>query len=124
MIGWDRACEPRERNVTARPDAHMALHDPLTGLPDRALPLDRLGQALAQAQRRCGMVAVFPLDPDGQKEINDTLGHPAGDQILCGVARRVTAAIRSRETFARLGGDEFPRVQPRQGAGSRSSLPV
>jgi diguanylate cyclase (GGDEF)-like protein/PAS domain S-box-containing protein len=87
---------------------HDALHDPLTGLPNRALFLDRLSQAFTQRLRRssqnCG---VLFLDLDRLKEINDTLGHAAGDELLIAVAERLRGALRPQDTAARLGGDEF-----------------
>jgi diguanylate cyclase (GGDEF)-like protein len=87
---------------------HDALHDPLTGLPNRALFLDRLKQAFAQRSRRRGQnCGVLFLDLDRFKEINDTLGHAAGDELLVAVAERLRAALRPQDTAARLGGDEF-----------------
>jgi Amt family ammonium transporter len=87
---------------------HDALHDPLTGLANRALFLDRLSVALNRRLRRrdqgCG---VLFLDLDRFKEINDTLGHPAGDALLAGVSERLRAALRPQDSPARLGGDEF-----------------
>jgi diguanylate cyclase (GGDEF)-like protein/PAS domain S-box-containing protein len=88
---------------------HDAMHDALTGLPNRALFLDRLTLALSRRSRRrreqnCG---VYFLDLDRFKEINDTLGHAAGDQLLITVAERLCAALRPQDTAARLGGDEF-----------------
>ena len=85
----------------------LALHDRLTGLPNRTLLHDRLGQELAHARREGSMVAVLLLDLDRFKDVNDTLGHPVGDQLLCAVAQRITAAVRATDTLARLGGDEF-----------------
>ena len=91
--------------------AHQALHDPLTGLPNRVLFLERLGQALVQrgrARRTKGpRIALLYLDLDDFKRINDTLGHGAGDQLLAEVARRLEASLREGDTVSRFGGDEF-----------------
>ena len=87
--------------------AHRAVHDPLTGLPNRVLFTDRLEVALAGVGRRTGRVAVLFFDLDGFKLVNDTLGHDAGDQLLCMVAERVSRALRPADTVARFGGDEF-----------------
>jgi diguanylate cyclase (GGDEF)-like protein len=86
---------------------HRALHDELTGLPNRALFLDRLHQALSGLGRAGGHVAVLFLDMDDFKVVNDTLGHAAGDRVLREVARRLTHALRPGDTAARFGGDEF-----------------
>jgi diguanylate cyclase (GGDEF)-like protein len=86
---------------------HLALHDSLTELPNRALILDRIDQMLARSRREHTPVAVLFLDLDNFKDINDTLGHAAGDQLLAGVAARLTSAIRQEDTVGRLGGDEF-----------------
>jgi diguanylate cyclase (GGDEF)-like protein len=87
---------------------HDALHDPLTGLPNRALFLDRLSLAFTQRLRRSGQnCGVLFLDLDRFKEVNDTLGHATGDALLIAVAERLRGALRPQDTAARLGGDEF-----------------
>jgi diguanylate cyclase (GGDEF)-like protein len=86
---------------------HQAMHDALTGLPNRVLFLDRLAQALARLSRREGQVAVLFLDLDGFKWVNDSLGHEAGDAVVVEVARRLQSALRPYDTAARIGGDEF-----------------
>ena len=85
----------------------MATHDSLTGLPNRASLSDTLQHAITKAQRGKQGLAVFFIDLDNFKSINDTLGHPTGDQLLREVARRVRASIRESDLVARLGGDEF-----------------
>lgn len=87
--------------------AHRALHDPLTGLPNRALFLDRLGVALDRSRRNNASIAVLFLDVDNFKQINDSLGHAAGDRLLSGLADRLQPMLRPMDTVARFGGDEF-----------------
>jgi diguanylate cyclase (GGDEF)-like protein len=86
---------------------HQALHDPLTGLPNRTLALDRVHHALERGARDFSLTAVLFLDLDGFKEVNDTIGHAAGDLVLQTVADRIHAALRTGDTVARFGGDEF-----------------
>jgi diguanylate cyclase (GGDEF)-like protein/PAS domain S-box-containing protein len=87
--------------------SHLALHDPLTGLPNRVLFFDRLDQAIRRAQRAPAPLAVLFLDFDGFKTVNDRFGHAGGDEVLCSAAERVAAALRANDTVARFGGDEL-----------------
>ena len=91
---------------------YLAIHDPLTGLPNRSLFYDRLSLALAHAKRHQQKIALFMLDLDFFKKINDTFGHNMGDKVLQGVANRLKASIRESDTFARFGGDEFVMLFP------------
>jgi diguanylate cyclase (GGDEF)-like protein/PAS domain S-box-containing protein len=105
------------RDITAQKQAEeqirqMAYHDSLTGLPNRKLFSDRLGIALAQAQRSQKGVAVTMLDLDHFKDVNDTLGHDVGDLLLKAAAERLSAALRKGDTVARFGGDEFVLILP------------
>src|SRR4051812_10543658 len=91
---------------------HQALHDALTGLPNRVLFRDRIQQAVRAAERRDGGAAVMIMDLDHFKEVNDTLGHHHGDGLLQEVAERLKTTLRSADTVARLGGDEFGVLLP------------
>ncbi len=86
---------------------HQALHDPMTGLPNRTLLLDRLTHALSRSRRTGQFVAVLFMDLDRLKLVNDSMGHEAGDTLLTAVARRLEATLRPQDTAARHGGDEF-----------------
>jgi diguanylate cyclase (GGDEF)-like protein len=97
------------RLVARRTDElqHQALHDGLTGLPNRTLILDRVEQLLTRCRRNGTVGAALYIDLDSFKDINDTLGHEAGDQLLRAVATRLTTSLRGVDTIGRLGGDEF-----------------
>jgi diguanylate cyclase (GGDEF)-like protein len=97
----------------AEVNEHQALHDALTNLPNRTLFHDRVGQALAIARREHIPVAVMIMDLDRFKEVNDTLGHASGDELLMQAGVRLRAALRESDTVARLGGDEFGVLLPR-----------
>lgn len=90
---------------------HLAFHDSLTGLPNRLLFGETLEQMLANFRRDGQQFAVHLLDLDHFKEVNDSLGHPVGDQLLQAVAQRISALVRTSDLFARLGGDEFALIQ-------------
>ncbi|MBK3398698.1 MULTISPECIES: EAL domain-containing protein [Methylobacterium] len=98
---------------------HLAHHDGLTGLPNRELFRQRLGDALSA--HGAAETAVLCLDLDGFKGVNDTMGHPAGDQMLRVIARRLEEALRPGDTLARLGGDEFAVVAPVRGAAAEAT---
>ena len=96
-----------ERKAFEERLAHQSMHDPLTGLPNRLLFLDRLSLAIARCRRMHREVAVLFIDLDRFKNVNDSVGHDAGDELLVAVARRFEAALRPGDTVARFGGDEF-----------------
>jgi diguanylate cyclase (GGDEF)-like protein/PAS domain S-box-containing protein len=100
------------QDITARKDlearlAHDALHDPLTGLPNRVMFVDRLARVLESARRHQTLAGVLYIDLDGFKEVNDTRGHAAGDALLQQVSRRLEQCVRAEDTVSRFGGDEF-----------------
>ena len=109
-----------ERTRLERDLAHQAFHDQLTGLPNRVLLHDRTDQAIRQVDRELVPAALLLIDLDHFKEVNDTLGHQAGDQLLVQVSQRLQATLREVDTVARLGGDEFgvllPRARTAEGA--------
>lgn len=118
----------RERELDAQRQHHQqrALHDALTGLPNRELLLDRLEHAVAQAQRHGELCAGFYVDLDGFKQVNDEWGHEVGDALLRSVADCLRGSLREADTVARLGGDEFfvlaeqlPSVQAAQALGEK-----
>jgi diguanylate cyclase (GGDEF)-like protein len=96
-----------DRKVIQQRIQHLAYHDNLTGLPNRSLLQDRLAHAIARAERSRCKVAVLFIDLDNFKNINDTLGHDVGDELLRQVSRRLSACVRIEDTIARQGGDEF-----------------
>jgi diguanylate cyclase (GGDEF)-like protein len=96
-----------ERKKAEDATAHLALHDPLTDLPNRRLLADRLGHALSRADREGNAVAVLYLDLEGFKAVNDEFGHEKGDRLLVKFAQRLKGCLRESDTAVRLGGDEF-----------------
>lgn len=102
-----------ERRRAEKQLSYLAFLDPLTGLPNRALFLDRLRETLMAARRDRRVFSVLMCDLDGFKQVNDTFGHEAGDTVLSTVARRFEAAVRESDTVARLGGDELAALLPR-----------
>lgn len=125
----ERAIFATARDMTARVEMetklrHEALHDPLTKLPNRALFADRLEHALTHSRRNGGSVAVFFLDLDNFKNVNDTFGHEAGDQLLISFGRRLRSSVRDADTVARLAGDEFTVLLERLNGGAEAVLVV
>jgi diguanylate cyclase (GGDEF)-like protein len=109
--GWVATHEDiTERRRAERQIAHMARHDALTDLPNRVLLSERLSEALTGSQRH-EMLAVLYLDLDHFKSVNDTLGHPVGDELLKAIAERLLTCVGERDTVARIGGDEFAIIQ-------------
>jgi len=123
VIGTNLLADPavggfvvNSRDITERKEAarrlwHQAHHDPLTGLPNRALFMDHLDRALSEQES--GTVAVFFLDLDGFKVVNDSLGHENGDRLLVAAAERLSSCLRNGEMLSRFGGDEFTLLQKR-----------
>ncbi len=108
-ISWSVTRRLRRSNAE---NEHMALHDLLTDLPNRALFVDRAGHAIAAARRSSQPVGIAIVDLDRFKEVNDTLGHHNGDDYLCRIATHLAEILRPGDTIARLGGDEFGLVLP------------
>jgi len=106
-----KALEHELRVAKAKAE-EAAVHDFLTGLPNRVLLLDRINQALALARRNHEMVALLSLDVDDFKKVNDTWGHSVGDQLLIELASRLKRSLRATETVTRMGGDEFLVLAP------------
>jgi diguanylate cyclase (GGDEF)-like protein len=96
-----------ERRALEERIAHQAFHDSLTGLANRTLFADRLEHALARTERQEDEIAVMFIDLDDFKHVNDSLGHGAGDSLIVEIAKRISACLRTQDTFARFGGDEF-----------------
>lgn len=98
----------------------QARHDPLTGLPNRTLFIERMEHAIARSDRSGTHFSVLYLDLDGFKAVNDTFGHEAGDELLVTVSERLRGSLRAEDTAARLGGDEFAVLL--EGAGSSGAI--
>jgi diguanylate cyclase (GGDEF)-like protein len=128
LVRMARAFDEHLHDLSARLEAehenlrHAALHDQVTGLPNRMLLYDRLAHAVAVAHRERRTLAVLLVDLDGFKEVNDRFGHGHGDDVLAEVARRLQGAVRAADTVARLGGDEFVAVLP--GADESTALGI
>jgi diguanylate cyclase (GGDEF)-like protein len=112
VVIWLLEEEHDRASTVADEIAQLAFHDPLTGLPTRKLLLDHLGLAIPQARRDKVKLAVIFIDLDRFKNINDSLGHSAGDRVLQTIANRVKCVLREADTVARMGGDEFVVLAP------------
>ncbi|MDP9084576.1 MAG: EAL domain-containing protein [Pseudomonadota bacterium] len=117
QIGQGRLREGETKLAHAQRVEYLAYHDALTGLPNRSLFSKLLSQSINEAQRYGRQLAVAFLDLDRFKQINDTLGHEAGDQLLQEIARRLKECVRESDSVARLGGDEFVVLLPELGDG-------
>ena len=106
------ASDITQRKLDEQRMLHLAQHDPLTGLPNRVLMVDRIGQAMERARCYGTILGIFLIDLDCFKHINDTLGHIAGDTVLLTVGSRLQTAVRVTDTVLRIGGDEFVVVMP------------
>jgi diguanylate cyclase (GGDEF)-like protein len=110
FLAWAAGVTAEERRRMNELLVHRALHDPLTGLANRTLLMNRLDQAIRRGKRKDTQVAVIFLDLDGFKTINDSMGHAAGDALLTELGDRFVQRLRDTDTAARLGGDEFAFV--------------
>jgi diguanylate cyclase (GGDEF)-like protein/PAS domain S-box-containing protein len=115
--GFSVTTDITEHKLAEERIQRVAHHDSLTGLPNRLLFYDRLLQAISMAKRDAGQIALLYLDLNGFKQVNDALGHAAGDELLQGVAARIRQLLRDSDTVARIGGDEFTVILP--GIGGR-----
>ena len=122
QLGQARLRENETRLAHAQRVEYLAYHDGLTGLPNRSMFSRLLIQSISEAQRYSRQLAVAFLDLDRFKQINDTLGHEAGDQLLQEVAIRLRACVRDSDTVARLGGDEFVVLLPELGDGQYAAV--
>src|SRR6476619_6080495 len=121
--GWVAIYEDiTERHRAEEHIAHMARHDALTQLPNRMLLLEKMAEGLARVEANGYAMAVFYLDLDNFKGINDTLGHPIGDRLLGIIAERIRVSVREGDTIARLGGDEFAILQGYSSAEAAAAL--
>lgn len=116
---WRDISEQKRAEARLR---HLAQYDALTGLPNRALLIDRIAQAINQAQRSQGHLALMFFDLDRFKNVNDSFGHTTGDELLIQVSRRLQITVRAQDTVARLGGDEFVVLLPNTGAEGASRV--